>query len=141
MNRLSSTAVATALAILCAGCGGSSSTCTPRSTGGVPAATFAGDVYPIFSEAFATAAGTQHCVDCHTPGSDAGMVPFSGSPSEAYTIIRQRLLVDTSAPQSSKLYQKPSGLDVTHPGGKLFDPTSREAQAILSWVGACAPND
>ena len=136
------------LAVVClavlAACGSSSnpspapSACTPSVT---PEPSFATSVMPIFSKPFSTASGTQSCTDCHAAGQDAPSVPFTGSASDTYAVIQKNGLVDTSAPEKSKLYTFPSGLDASHPGGKLFDPTSSDAQTILNWIKDCAPNN
>ena len=74
-------------------------------------------------------------------GQDAPNVPFTGTAAETYAVIQTNGLVTTANPSQSKLYTYPTGLNTTHPGGKLFEPSSAEASTILGWIQAGAPND
>lgn len=120
-----------ALMLTVSACGGSSSNTSAKK--------FSTDVYPIFSEVFGTLpVGNQRCIDCHAAGQDAPGFPFTGSVAAVYGVAKG--LVSTSNAVNSPLYRRPLGLD-GHPGGKLFDATSPEALAILSWIENGAPND
>lgn len=132
------TVLAVALAGVClVACGGSSKSSS------TPAPKLSADVMPIFSKAFTSGSPptTQHCIDCHAAGQDAPNVPFTGTAAQTYTVIQTNGLVNTANPAQSKLYTFPTGLDAAHPGGKLFESSSADAQTILGWIEAGAPND
>jgi hypothetical protein len=86
------------------------------------ALSFATDVSPLLAP----------CARCHVTGQEAGdtKLLFSGNAATDYATVAT--FVDTSAPSSSRLLAKMSGMG--HEGGQVYATDSPEYQTVLRWI-------
>jgi hypothetical protein len=120
------------LAAICAGCGGfargdrlpdDDGDTTPSADSDATVLSFAADVDPVL---------TSKCGACHGAGGVASASSFrlSGDTGADYGVVTR--LVSTSAPASSTLLQRASG--VSHGGGTVLAPSSADYQTIETWI-------
>jgi hypothetical protein len=83
---------------------------------------FATDVSPLLAP----------CKRCHVSGQEAGdtKLLFSGDVAADYATVVT--FVDTSAPASSRLLAKMSGMG--HEGGEVYAAGSPEYETVLRWI-------
>jgi hypothetical protein len=90
---------------------------------------FATDVMPVFTN-------NENCSSCHSPGSDI----FSlATREDAWNSIQANNLVNISAPESSKLYDKIIESNPQAHDWKKY--TSSEAAIVLKWITQGAKNN
>ena len=92
---------------------------------------FAGGLYPVLQKA--------NCRTCHVDGGIAAATrlhfPEAGATSDQIEAFGRSLtpLVNREQPEASLLFTKPTQRE-KHTGGKLIQPGSPEAAALLDWV-------
>ncbi len=95
--------------------------------GGTTDISFSKSVEPIFTN-------SNNCTACHKSG---GTNPDL-STGKAYTSINKATYINTTTPESSKIYLYPSPTTSTHTHKKY---TAAEAATVLNWIKQGAKNN